>query len=52
MKIAVTGKQGSGKSFILSEFEKLGIPSIKIDNDLSILDNFYEKHKLYPYVLI
>lgn len=52
MKIAITGKKGSGKSFILSEFEKLGIPSIKIDNDISILDNFYEKHKLSPYVLV
>lgn len=32
IKVAITGNQGSGKSFILNEFSNFGVPTIKMDD--------------------
>lgn len=55
IKIALTGNKGSGKSFVLDEFCKLGVPIFKLNNYENIeieLEEFYKKNLSYKYVII
>jgi len=49
-KIAITGNQGSGKSFITREFSKLGAPTLMMDDVAKLVQTIYidliEKLKL------
>jgi dephospho-CoA kinase len=40
-KIGITGNQGSGKSFIVKEFSKLGVPTIMMDDVAKLVQTIY-----------
>lgn len=40
-KIAITGNQGSGKSFITKEFSKLGVPTLMMDDVAKLVQSIY-----------
>jgi len=40
-KIGITGNQGSGKSFIVREFSKLGVPTLMMDDVAKLVQTIY-----------